>query len=360
MNAELAIITPTEIVTLSSLEMQLVTIKKTNAEFVFDYADKDGNKAARSHIYKLRETKAAIEKAAKAEREDAIAHQKRVIAKEKELVAVVVEMIEVHDAPLREYEAKEEARRAAIQERIAMMRPTSEVLATASALALRTMLADLETLDTTTGFDELSHDAFAARVVSIDLLRPAIAAAEKREQDAADLERLRAEAEARRIADEAAEVERLRVAMEEAAKVEAARLAEEKRAADEKAKAEEAERIAEALRKQAEKAEADRLAIIAQAERDRDMAAQAAQKALQEAEARQEAALAAERKRVADEQAAKEAEEARKMADLEHRRTVHKAIVAAMIKVGVVSEDEAKAIVVGICGDLIPHLKIVY
>ncbi len=360
MNAELSLITPTEIVTLSSLEHQLVAIKKTNAEFVFNYADKDGNKAARSHIYKLRETKAAIEKAAKAEREDAIAHQKRVIAKEKELVAVVVEMIEVHDAPLREYEAKEARRRAEIEARIAAMRPCAETLATATSAALKEWMATLESTDTTVGFKEFSHDAFAQRVVSIDLLRAAIAAAEKREQDAAELERLRAEAEARRIADEAAEVERLRVAMEEAAKVEAARLAQEAKEAEAKRAAEEQARIADALKKQAEKAEADRLEILAQAERDRDAAAQAAQKALQEAEARQEAALAAERKRVADEQAAKEAEEARKMADLEHRRTVHKAIVAAMINVGVVSEDEAKAIVVGICGDLIPHIKIVY
>jgi len=50
---------------------KLAALEKENSELVFSYEDPRGNKEARSHVYKLRQTKGALErkrKEAKAQR----------------------------------------------------------------------------------------------------------------------------------------------------------------------------------------------------------------------------------------------------------------------------------------------------
>ena len=57
---------------------QLSELRDANAKTVFDYEDPKGNKDARSHVYKLRQTKSAVEMARKEEKAESLAYGRRV------------------------------------------------------------------------------------------------------------------------------------------------------------------------------------------------------------------------------------------------------------------------------------------
>lgn len=174
----------------------------------------------------------------------------------------------------------------------------------------------------------------------------------KREAEAAELARLRAEEIARqqkerddRIAAEAAEIARIaaenkaaREAAEAARKVEVERLLIEQEKAAALAKA--------------AKAEAERKAAAEKAELDAKEAAEAAEK-------RQAAAIDAERKRVADEAASAAAEIAKRNADTAHKSKINTEVLAALVALGL---DPAlgKAVITAIVKGKVPHTKIEY
>lgn len=376
----------TQIAVLKPYAAQLAEIKKANATFVFDYSDPKQNADARSHIHKLRTTKAAIEKAAKAEREDSVAYQKKVIAHEKSLVAEVVEMIELHDKPLQEWEAKEQKRKDDIKARIASMTVTAEYVIGKDSITLTERFVEISAINTDEGFDEYAPEAFAARAVALEYLKGMVDAAQKREHDAAELKRLQEAETARRIADEE------KAAREAAAFAEKERIEQEEREAKERAEAEkkrqeegaarikrEREEAAEAERKKAEREKAElELKLLEEsnkAKREKEAAERRAEEEKKAAQERQDAAVKAERERIEKEtqaaidaaekkRLAHEAEEARKAADKEHRGKIHRAIVDAMMGLQngqlCITEAQARGIVIAICGDQIPELKILY
>lgn len=163
----------------------------------------------------------------------------------------------------------------------------------------------------------------------------------------------------REQADKSAEVERQRIAREE----------EIKRLAEEKAKreaAEQAQRAIDAIAARErdallakERAERDRIAAEQKAEADKQAAIDAERRKAQEeadrirreAEAK-ESARQAELKRIAD-------EEARRAADVEHRRSINAAAVQALIDQGI-PDDWAKACVVAIARGKVPATTIKY
>lgn len=383
-----------EVAVYNPFRQQLAEIKQHNFKLVFDYADPKGNKEARSHVYKLRQTKAAIEKARKAEKAASLEYGRKVDAEAQELVAEVEEMIEVHDKPLREHEAAEETRQAAIRQRIANMTITADFIIDKSAADLKARRDEIAAVEVDESFGEFSDEAMAARLVAIDYLAGAIINAGRREAEAAELQRLRDEAEARRIDDErkiaeaaaaqaekdhtervaaekkAAEEEAARVAAEEAARLErereAAAEAERKRV---EAEAAERERL---LREQAEAAEREKQAVIDKAARDAAEAEARRVKEAEEAEARRvrEAAAATareekarqdERDRLQREADTKTAEDAKREADKKHRGAIHTSIVDAIVGLDKgITKEQAQATVVGICGDLVPNIKIIY
>ncbi len=186
-----------------------------------------------------------------------------------------------------------------------------------------------------------------------------IAQLEKQEAERAELERLRAE----QIERDKAERER-RIA-------EDARLAAEKAAAEREAKAKaEAESRERALQEQAERAERARLAAE-QAAKDRE-AKQAAEavareKAMKEqaerdkaaaVKAEQERAAAAERARLAAE-ASQRAEDEKRARNAAHKKAVNQEILAALIA-NVFDEFTAKAVIVAVAKNQIPHMTINY
>lgn len=174
----------------------------------------------------------------------------------------------------------------------------------------------------------------------------------------------------REQAEKKAEAERQRIAREE----------EIKRQAEEKAKREAAEqaqreidaaasREREALlakeraerekKEAAEKAERDRIAAEQKAEADKQAAIDSERRKAQEEADRirreteaKEAALLAEQKRIAE-------EEARRTADVEHRRSINATAVQALIDQGI-PEDWAKSCVVAIARGKVPATTIKY
>jgi hypothetical protein len=95
--------------------------REINKAIVFDYRDKKGNAAARSHVAKLRRVKAPINDIHKRLKADYKAIVEKMDADKREALAVVEEMIEHHDHHLRAVEAEEkaEAERKRIREEVA-------------------------------------------------------------------------------------------------------------------------------------------------------------------------------------------------------------------------------------------------
>ncbi|WP_171858581.1 coiled-coil domain-containing protein [Citrobacter freundii] len=171
--------------------------------------------------------------------------------------------------------------------------------------------------------------------------------------------------------EKAEEAERQRIAREEELKRQAAEQA--KRESEEKAERERAEaarREAE-LKLRAEQAERDRIEAEQKAERDKKEAAERAEREKQEAIAaeqrkaqeeaerikreteQKEAARLAEEKRIADEQAKREA-------DVKHRKTVGTNIVNALTNCTSLTREQAIEVLTALKDDLIPCAKIHY
>lgn len=201
-------------------------------------------------------------------------------------------------------------------------------------------------------WQEFSKSAEVAITNTREKLTAAHASAVERENDRAELERLRAEQIAReqkerddRIAAEAAE--HARIEAEAKAKREAEEVAAKAEAERRRVEQERADAIA-----RAEKAEADRKAASARAEQDRKEAAEAAER-------NRLAAIDAERQRVADEAARVAAETAKREANQKHLAKINNEVLAAFVGKGVDSEG-GKILITAIARGEIPHTKIVY
>ena len=103
----------TDITKFDEVGGEIAECEVLNQKLVFDYADPKGNKNARSHVYGLRKVKTQINDAHKLAKADALAACQAIDKKRRDYIGRVDAMIEVHDAPLREIEEKEERERRA-------------------------------------------------------------------------------------------------------------------------------------------------------------------------------------------------------------------------------------------------------
>jgi len=313
----------------SEFRAQLSKLREENASLVFDYHDPKGNKEARSHIHKLRRTKGAVESVRKEKKAASLAYGRRVDAEAKDIIGEIEDMIEVHERPIKEIEEAEKRRVEAIAARIADIRELGD--STGTSAELRDCLERLEAITIDETFAESAADAMVEHKAAAKRLRETLAAAEKAEAEAAELERLRAESAAR-----------------------------EQREREERI----AQEAAERARKEAEEAAARDRARAAQAERDRAAAEERAAKAAQEAEERAaKAAQEAEERmrREAAEKSRREAEEvAKREADIEHRREINLAAAAALSREANITMDEARACVEAIARRQVPAVTISY
>lgn len=179
-------------------------------------------------------------------------------------------------------------------------------------------------------FEEFEADAHRAKDGALAKLKVAFAEHQKREKEAEELARLRAEAAAREQADREAKI--AAEAADRSRKEAEAKAAAEKKAAE------------DAARREREASERRELELKLAAEQAERRAADAEAKAKRDADAKA---------------AAEAAETSRREADKAHRTKVNNAAVSAMVESGV-GQETAKRVVEMIARKQIPHVSISY
>lgn len=239
--------------------------------------------------------------------------------------------------PLTEWEDAEKARTESLQQRLADLRAFTEVIDAAGnylpSADIQARIDEAKSVALDDTWQERAAEAGVAKDSTIQQLEASLAVAQKREHEAAELERLRKETE-----------EKARLEREENIRREAAEQA--KRDAETKAQAEidaaarrEAEAKAAAERAERERLEAEQRAerekqeAAARAERDKQVAIEAERRTQAEAEEKRQA----EAKRISD-------EEARRAADVEHRRAINRQVIADLIAAGLPEEFATEAL----------------
>lgn len=322
---------------------QLTELGEHNKTLVFDYASPSGNKEARSHIYKLRQVKSALDKARKAEKESSLEYGRRVDSEAKAIVDQIEGMIEVHQKPLDEIEAREKARVEKHQAVIAQIQQTGAFVPQEleqQAVAIASAISTLEAMDVG-DMQEFTEEALRCKDEALRTLRDRHTKRVKYEAEQAELAALRIKAEAQAKKDYEDKIAR------EAAD-RAKREAEEKAAREKQEAADKAKREKEATDRKLleEKLRSERL------EREKAEAEQRARDSARETEERL--------KREADAKAKKESDElAKREADKKHRGAINKAALEAFVKGGM-SESQAKKAVELITQKAIPHVTISY
>ncbi|HHQ5768820.1 hypothetical protein QIH53_17110 [Klebsiella pneumoniae] len=260
---------------------------------------------------------------------------------EAELRRFVTECDQLRDEvrrPLTEWEDAEKARTEALQQRLVDLRALSDVIDTAGnylpSADIQARILEAKSVVLDDSWQERAAEAGVAKDSTIQQLEASLVIAQKREHEAAELDRLRKEAE-----------EKARLEREENIRREAAEQA--KRDAEAKAQAEidaAARRESEA-RAATERAEREKIEAQQKAERE-------AKAAAEKAEQEKNAAIAAERRRQEEAESARLAEqkriaeeEALRAADKEHRRCINRQAIADLIESGLTQEMAEKALI---------------
>lgn len=335
-----------------------------------------GRKEIGSFAYRVARTKSALEKVGKDLADDVKSIPKKVDATRRHVRTTLESWADEVRRPLTEWEEADTKRIAEHEELLASLVEPPEYGMTETAQEIRdrlTWLMEYPARD----WQEFAAQARQTFADEIGRIKTLLAAAEKREAEAAELARLRAEAAAREAAERAAEearqeeerkrqeAERLRLAAEVAAEAERQR-AEQAAAAERERAEQERQRIeqekADAIAR-AERAERDRIAAEeAAAERERLAAEQAErdrQAAAEKAEQDRLAAIEAERQRQDEEKAREAREAAEREADKMHRAKINNAAKSALIFAGL-SEKDATTAIVAIAKGEVPGIKILY
>ena len=200
----------TSIDVFDSLEAQLQELRQYDASQRFDYESREGEKAARSHVYSLRRTKTAVDEARKnatrplRERVDAIN------AKGKTLVGEIDGLIQPHQAEIDRVEAERREREERLQAGVQRIRDWPSAEPAADSTRLRQMLAQAEAFEISEAeWGDYAAPALNAREKAVGALRLRADKAEAEEAERARLAEER-ERERREREQERAEAERER------------------------------------------------------------------------------------------------------------------------------------------------------
>ena len=335
----------TEIIVFDEVAKTIAEWKVENEKLVFEYDTPKGEKAARSHIHLLRKVKVKVGEIHRDAKAEALAFGRKLDAKKNEYNGQVDEMIKVHKDPLDAIEAEKERVKA-----VARAKDAAEE---------RQRLADIE-----------------AREVAIKIAEEKLAK-EKAEAERVERERqIAADAaeNARQKAEERAAVEAVRVKAEAKAKAETeakalvdaaeAKVAKEKAIGEAKLAEGRANALAviEAREKVVREAEEKIVREKAEAERiirEKQIAAEAAEKAKVEAEAKAKAE--AEAKELTEKKAKEEAEakEQRRIANKRHIQKIEGNIHETLMEIGL-SKVDASNVLLAIKDNKIPCVSINY
>jgi hypothetical protein len=267
---ELAVVPPKETAlqvyqVANGLDPYLKKIRDEIDAFVPDITTRKGREAIASIAYKVARSKTALDNVGKDLVADLKEIPKKIDAERKRMRDTLDIWQEEVRRPLNEWQAAEDARVDGHNNAIAHLKLHAEALEGINAEDLADRITKVEAVALSEQWEEFEAEAARAKDDSLKVLRAALATRQQYEAEQAELDRLRAEAEARaqkereeRIAREAAE--RARVEAEQ--KAQAEREAAQRRKLEAKVAA---DRRALELKLQAEQAERAR----AQAEADR-------------------------------------------------------------------------------------------
>jgi hypothetical protein len=318
---------------------------------VIDISTEAGRKHVASLAYKVARSKTALDKMGKTLGQEHYDSWKAITSERAKIEKELDNLRDEVRKPLTDFENAEKARIDCHENALASIQSlmTFDFQPTAADIKNR--------IDALISARPRDWEEFAKR--ASDLEQSVVAAlngryeeAAKREAEAAELARLRAEEVARQQKERD---EKIAAEAAEKARVEAEQKAA--RAAEETARAAQAERNKIELEKaaalaKAAQAEADSKAAAEKAERDAKEAAEAAKK-------RQAAAIEAERTRVADEAKRVAAEVAKRETDKKHLAGINNEVLVALIDLGV-DPAIAKGVVVALAKGAIPHTRISY
>ena len=338
---QLVVIEPTTAVALftegQGVAELLADIRQKATSLVPDITTAKGRKEIASIAHAVARTKTYLDGLGKEQTDKFKEIPKRIDANRKQIRDTLDALKDEVRAPLTQYEAAEEARVAALKERMTAFADAKQATAELPSTELEHYLQQIEAIAIDDSWEEMTAQAGVAKDAAVLHLRAIIEKAKEREAQAAELERLRQAQAAREQAD------RERRIAEQAAAAEAQR--------QEQARLDAERREREAIERE-QKARIDAEA----AELARQQAEENASRQAEEAAAR---AAEQERQRIEQEQARKQQEDDRRAADMEHRRTINNAILMDLMGLGI---DEGKAInlIKHIASNKIEHLSINY
>lgn len=310
-----------------------------------DISTNSGRETIRSIAHRIAKSKNAIDKAGKDLTEEWMLKKKAVDAERRRIWDIMEAIQADFRKPLTDWENAEKERVAAREGRLVNMSEQSILDAVEPCVAdyderIRALKA-LYQYD----WQEFIQRADQVYNKGLDSLNSQRDARIKRDEERAELERLRAQqAENERTAREKAVAEQAKAEAERKAAAEAAAV---------KAKAD-AEKAAIEARAEAErKAKEDAERRAKQAEVDKAAAEKRAAEAA-------EAATIAERKRKEAEDEAKAEAERKRQADVEHKRSINGAILAALVTSCGITDEQAKSVVSAMAKGDIPHVVVRY
>lgn len=360
--SEVAEVETTELVTLPPRESALQVystpggldplieqIRAKVAGTIYDMTTAKGRAECASDAFKVAKSKTAIEKLGKALSAEYKEIPKKIDAERRRAFDALEALQAQVRQPLTDWEAAEEARLANHNQNVMRL---NQYAANASQQlesdALRDMLDSVKSVVVDESWEEFEIEAHRAKEKALEALTAALVAREKYEAEQAELARLRAEAEARRIQDE-----KDRIAREAA---EAANRAAEAKAKAEREAAAQREAQAKAAAEQAERARLEAIERQKQAEARAEAERLAAEQRAKDAA---EAARRAEIQRQADEAARIEAEQKAREADRAHKAKTNNSAVAALVAGGL-TQESAKLAVTLIAQGKVPAVRVNY
>jgi hypothetical protein len=107
---------PMELTVFEPIDIKLAEAEEKNANLVFDYEDKKGNKEARSWVAHLRTLKAPVNEMHKTGKAEAMKYCKEWDKAKNKRIESIERMIEVHHGPIKIIEDREKAKKEEDQE----------------------------------------------------------------------------------------------------------------------------------------------------------------------------------------------------------------------------------------------------
>lgn len=328
--------------TKEQLDPIIEAIEKEARSLVPDVSTRKGRDAIASMAHKVARSKTYIDNAGK----DLVAELKALPKQIDESRRIVRERLDALKdevrKPLTDWENAESARKEALQQRLADLRSLADVIDGVGnylpSVEIQQRIESAKAVSLDDSWQEVAAEAGVAKDSTIQQLESALIVAKQREHEAAELERLRKEAE-----------EKARLEREENIRREAAERARRDAEAQHKAELEAAARREAEEKARAELAERQRIEAEQRAELEKAAAVEAERLKAKQAED----ARLAEEKRKADEQAKREA-------DVKHRKTVGTNIVNALTSHTSLTREQAIEVLTALKDDLIPCAKIHY